>query len=203
MHKKCPGRVWAVAGAALLLGGCASTPMSTGLTQLSADTYRISRIDGVGQYPDAAALKAAVVDEANAFARTQGKVAVPISSHQETMRAGHLSTADYEFRLAAPGELAPKPEAAAPVAAVAGPKESATASAAPPATAAAAPAPAAQAAAAPTAAAAAAVPAAAASRPEPKPDLYNELVMLDDLRKRGILTDAEFQALKTKLLAGR
>jgi hypothetical protein len=31
-------------------------------------------------------------------------------------------------------------------------------------------------------------------------DLYNELIKLDDLRKRGILTDAEFQAQKKKLL---
>jgi hypothetical protein len=31
-------------------------------------------------------------------------------------------------------------------------------------------------------------------------DLYNELMKLDDLRKRGILTDAEFEAQKQKLL---
>ena len=187
--------------AAALVGGCASTPMSTGLTQLSADTYRISRIDGVGQYPDAAALKAAVVEEANAFARTQGKVAVPISSREETMRAGHLSTVDYEFRLAAAGEPPATPAAAAPVAPVASPKESVTPSVVHPAPAVAATSPTAPPAEVPSAAAA--VPAAAASRTEPKPDLYNELIMLDDLRKRGILTDAEFQALKTKLLAGK
>jgi hypothetical protein len=32
-------------------------------------------------------------------------------------------------------------------------------------------------------------------------DLYTELLKLDDLRKRGILTDAEFEAQKQKLLA--
>lgn len=36
-----------------------------------------------------------------------------------------------------------------------------------------------------------------------KPDLYAELVKLDDLRKRGILTDAEFEAQKKKLLEAR
>jgi len=36
---------------------------------------------------------------------------------------------------------------------------------------------------------------------EAKPDLYTELIKLDELRKRGILTEAEFQALKTKLIA--
>jgi hypothetical protein len=34
-----------------------------------------------------------------------------------------------------------------------------------------------------------------------KPDLYSELLKLDDLRKRGIITESEFQAQKAKLLA--
>ena len=34
------------------------------------------------------------------------------------------------------------------------------------------------------------------------PDIYAELVKLDDLRKRGILTAAEFEAQKQKLLNG-
>jgi hypothetical protein len=33
-------------------------------------------------------------------------------------------------------------------------------------------------------------------------DLYTELTKLDDLRKKGILTDEEFQAQKKKLLNG-
>ncbi|MXV08448.1 SHOCT domain-containing protein [Xanthomonas sp. LMG 9002] len=32
-------------------------------------------------------------------------------------------------------------------------------------------------------------------------DLYTELLKLDDLRKKGLLTDAEFQAQKAKLLS--
>lgn len=31
-------------------------------------------------------------------------------------------------------------------------------------------------------------------------DLYSELLKLDDLRKRGIISDAEFEAQKAKLL---
>ncbi|WP_254461228.1 SHOCT domain-containing protein [Xanthomonas sacchari] len=34
-----------------------------------------------------------------------------------------------------------------------------------------------------------------------QPDLYAELLKLDDLRKKGLLTDAEFQAQKAKLLS--
>jgi hypothetical protein len=178
--------VGTLAGAALLAGACMSPGTGTGLMQLSSDTYRISRVDGVGRYPDAVAMQAAVADEASAFARSQGKVAVPISTHQETMRAGHLSTVEYEFRLVAPAEPA---ATATPQ----GPTTTSVASAAPAVTAAAAK----------PETKAAEVAAAAPAPPEAKPDLYNELIMLDDLRKRGILTDAEFQALKTKLLAGK
>jgi Short C-terminal domain len=193
MRINCRERIGAIAGAALLAGACMGPGTGTGLTQLSADTYRISRVDGVGRYPDAEAMKAAVAEEASAYARGQGKVAVPISTHQETMRAGHLSTVEYVFRLAAPGEPA---ATAAPQ----GPAIASVASAAP-AVAAAAAEPEAKAAEIPVAAPA--PQAGPTSTPEAKPDLYNELIMLDDLRKRGILTDAEFQALKTKLLAGK
>jgi hypothetical protein len=48
----------------------------------------------------------------------------------------------------------------------------------------------------PTAAAPVAAPA-----PEATTDMYNDLLKLDDLRKRGILTDEEFQAEKKKVLA--
>jgi hypothetical protein len=40
-----------------------------------------------------------------------------------------------------------------------------------------------------------------AAAPEKKSkDVYTELLKLDDLRKRGLLTDAEFEAQKRKLL---
>lgn len=38
------------------------------------------------------------------------------------------------------------------------------------------------------------------TKEEKTPDLYTELTKLDDLRKKGILTDAEFEAAKKKLL---
>lgn len=44
------------------------------------------------------------------------------------------------------------------------------------------------------------VPAAAPAPATPTDELYNELTKLDELRKRGILTDEEFQAQKKKVL---
>jgi len=46
----------------------------------------------------------------------------------------------------------------------------------------------------------AAAPVAAAAAPAP--DLYAQLQQLGDLKAQGILTDAEFEAQKAKLLAG-
>jgi hypothetical protein len=185
---------WAVgivmACAAGIVGAC----MGAGVVQLSADTYRLSRADGGGRYPDAAAMKAAVVEDANAFASSRGKIAVEVATREETMRTGHLSTIDYDFKLVAPGEPAPAAAAAVPAVptapsapAVALPAERGPAAVPAAGTAA-------------TVVPAAVVPSAGS---EGKPDLYTELIKLDELRRRGILTDEEFQALKAKLIAGR
>ena len=39
------------------------------------------------------------------------------------------------------------------------------------------------------------------SAPSTAPDMYSELLKLDELHKKGILTDAEFQAQKSRVLA--
>jgi hypothetical protein len=157
----------------LLVGACASSGVS-GVTRVSPDTYRLSRVDGGGRYADAAAMKASVINDANAFAQGQGKIAVPIATHEESMRVGHLSTIDYEFRLVAPGETAPQP-----IKPVQRPDAVADQTARK------------------------AVDVQPAGEPAAKPDLYTELIKLDDLRKRGILTEEEFQTLKAKVLAGK
>jgi hypothetical protein len=164
---------------ALVAGAC----MSAGIVQLSPDTYRLSRADSGGRYADAGAMKASVINDANAFAQRRGRIAVPLSTREETMRFGHLSTIDYEFKLVAPGEPRPKPVEPAQRADILGdPKEHKTTDAQP---------------------AGNTAEASLAGKTEAKPDLYTELIKLDDLRKRGILTEEEFQALKAKLLAGK
>ena len=164
-----------VGAIALLVGAC----YSDGIVKIAPDTYRLTRADSGGRFADAAAMKASVIDEANAFAGRQGKIAVPVSTHEETMAVGHLSTIKYEFRLAAPGQSGSSP-AAPPPAAPPQPVDAAAIAGS---------------------GSAADVPPGAKS--ETKPDLYTELIKLDDLRKRGIITEDEFQALKAKLLAGK
>ena len=36
--------------------------------------------------------------------------------------------------------------------------------------------------------------------PSKQPDMYTEIMKLDDLRKKGLITDAEFEQQKQKLL---
>lgn len=45
-------------------------------------------------------------------------------------------------------------------------------------------------------------PTSSGNRPSASSDLYNELIKLDDLRKRGIISEDEFKAEKQKLLSG-
>jgi hypothetical protein len=179
-------RGWAIGmgfAVVAILGAACAAPGGPGVVRLSPDTYRLSRVDGGGRYADAAAMKEAVINDANAFAHGQGKVAVPVATREETTRVGHLSTIDYDFRLVAPGD--PTPRATEPV-----PRSNAAPGA-----------PALKTAEPPSIAKPDVVQ--PAGKPAASPDLYTELIRLDDLRKRGILTEDEFQTLKAKILAGK
>jgi PEGA domain len=92
---------WIITVACLLafgLLGCASVP---GPVQISPDTFLISREDHRGIFGSLASLKAEVIREANEFAAKQGKIAVPISSHEKPLGNGPAQWAsfDYQFRV--------------------------------------------------------------------------------------------------------
>jgi hypothetical protein len=182
------GQVVVLGLSAALYGGC-TTP---GIVRIADDTYRVSRADPGHVFADDAAMKAAAVADADAFARGRGMVAMPVSVVAETLAVGHLKTLDYEFRLV---------PASAPVT-VAAPSATPTPTPTPTLP--------------PVAAAAVrppvpAAPVIAASPPPPAPpsppavrrDYVEELIRLDDLRKRGILTEDEFQTLKAKIISER
>ena len=81
----------------LVLHGCASVP---GPIQISPDTYIITREDHRGIFGSLASLKAEVINEANQFARQQGKVAIPISAHEKPLGGpGQWASFEYQFRV--------------------------------------------------------------------------------------------------------
>ena len=116
-------------------------------------------------------LKAKVIKEANAFAASKGKVAIPIAAQESPAWPGHLPSFEYQFQLvdkddprASGGALIPRADVVIEknenVKADIRTKDTTTKS----------------------------------------PDVYTELTKWDDLRTKSILTEEEFQAQKKKLL---
>jgi len=120
-----------------------------------------------------AKIKTSVLKQAHRFAESQGKVAIPISDKTTTVEEG-LPTYEYQFRLV---------DADSPNAKGTGIGSSPDAI--------------------------------VESRKiysgeltvnedsESKPDLYTELIKLDDLRKKGVLSDEEFEEQKKRLLGAQ
>ena len=76
--------------------GCSNTAM----VQLTPDMYMITKVDCAGQIGDMPELKADVINEANAFAESKGKVAVPIYAKQQPPGyLGQWSSYEYRFRV--------------------------------------------------------------------------------------------------------
>lgn len=155
-----------------------SAPSQAGeIVPLTGDVYMLVRDSKAGIFANMAKLKTATIREANAFAEQQGKVAVPVFMQENPAGGpGQWPSFEYQFRLVDKGsEAAQTPGALTPRADVvieSSQKVSADVST-------------------------------TDSRPQPAPqrDVYSELMKLDDLRKKGILTDAEFEAEKAKVLA--
>ena len=143
------------------------------IVQLSPDTYLISRTSYGGVFTSMGKLKSKVIKDANEFAKSEGKVLVPISTSERPVGGpGQWPQFDYQFRLVDPNSPDAKSTALVPLPDVViqdnrgGNRE----------------------------------PPPVSNTPEKK-DLYGELIKLDDLRKKGILSDEEFEAQKQKLLS--
>lgn len=144
-----------------------------GIVKLSPDTYMLIKEDHAGIFGSMAKLKADVIQEANAFAESQGKVAIPIYANETPVAPGRFAKYEYQFRVvdkddpeARRTSLLPRPDM------VIDKTEKVT------------------------------VDVNTKDHTERPKDTYTELLKLDDLRKRGIISEEEFQAEKKKLLQG-
>lgn len=154
------------------LSGCANP----GIVKLSPDTYMLSREAHGGIFASASALKAGVINDANAFAESQGKVAVPLSSNEKPMGNGPAQWAsfEYQFRVVDKNDPEVRRTSLVPRANVVIEKNEKVT-----------------------------VDVTTRDQTDRSKDVYAELIKLDDLHKRGILTQAEFEAQKRKLLEGK
>jgi len=162
--------MFCAAALAVFITGCANP----GVVQLSPDTYMLSRTDKGGIFGNPSAMKADVIREANEFAASQGKVAIPLAVNETPLVVGsRFAFVEYQFRVVDKADpevrrvsLVPRPNM------VIEKTEKST------------------------------VDVKTKDLTERPKDVYAELIKLDDLRKRGILSEAEFAAQKQKLLSG-
>jgi hypothetical protein len=84
-----------IVATALLVAGCANP----GIVKVSDNTYMLSKEDHAGMFGNAAKLQADVIAQANAFAESQGKVAVGVSTQSTPAAPGRFAEFTYEFRV--------------------------------------------------------------------------------------------------------
>ncbi len=156
----------------IFMAGCATNP---GIVKTGSGTYTLYKVDYGGIFGNAELLRNGVIAEANAFAESRGKIALPIAakSHHMSGLPADFASFEYQFRLIDKNDHATIRTHLIPgsdvVADDAGKVVGDTYT---------------------------------KSQSEKPMDRYDELNKLDDLRKRGVISEAEFEAQKKKLLSG-
>lgn len=162
---------------ALVISGCANPP----IIQISNDTYMLSKEDHAGIFGSMSKLKADVLIEANQFAESKGKVVLPISVREKPVGNKPADWATFEliFKLVDKDSREMGDSAfnanrkVMPIRPDVSIQRSDAISA----------------------------DISIKNQDRVKSDLYSDLVKLDDLRKRGIISESEFKTLKAKLLS--
>ncbi len=142
------------------------------VVKLSPDTYIISRTSSAGAFTNMARLKTRVIQDANDFAEKQDKVAIPLSYDWHRPAQG-FPTVEYQFRVVDKDDPEAKRAHLVPRPDITIQRDDSID---------------------------ADIDIDMKDVTEESSDLYTELMKLDDLRARGILTDKEFQIQKEKLL---
>lgn len=157
----------------MVFTGCSSFK-NPGIVQLSPDTYMLTKEDHRGIFGQGAGatLKAETIREANAFAESQGKIAIPITMIAHPVGImGDWASWEYQFRVVDKTDPEARRTALVPKADFVIEKNEKISS-----------------------------DIHTKDDTDKKPDLYSELTKLDDLRKRGLITDVEYDSEKQKLL---
>jgi uncharacterized protein YcfL len=155
--------------AALALVSCANPS----IVQVSPDTYLLSREDHAGIFGSSSSLKAGVIADANAFAASKGKVAIPITAQEKPVGStpGSWAKFDYQFRVVDRNDPEAQRTALLPRADTVTEKTEKIS-----------------------------MEVSIDDKSAKSKDLYNELIKLDDLFKKGIISRSEFDIQKQRLL---
>jgi hypothetical protein len=162
-------------------GGSLEYPKRQGLTEISPNVFQLFREQHglvLGSDPS---LQRQVVEEANAFAEKRGMIAVPIEARVHPAgNMGDWGWCYYKFQLSPKGDMRVS-KSASEISFEKDPRmtdnffRSLDAAAKP-----------------------GGLP--GTNSPAAKQNVYDELIKLDELRKKGILTEEEFQAQKKRVL---
>ena len=142
------------------------------VVKIAPDTYIISRVDRGGVFGNAGKMKTNVMREAQEFAESKGKVAVVRQIQETPMAFGQFASIQYTFWVLDPKDADAKREDL-----IRGPDSVAEQRLK------------------------IEVKENSSQHASEKRDIYAELLKLDDLRKRGILSESEFESQKQKILS--
>lgn len=157
----------------LLVAAVLTGCKSTDIVQLSPDTYMVTVEDHAGIFAGSPAkLKARTIRAANAFAESNGKITIPVAMQYHPV-GGFRDWPSFEYQFMVLDKSDPQALRTSLVPRadfVVQKTEKISADVR------------------------------AKDETDKKPDLYSELTKLDDLRKKGLITDQEFESEKQKLL---
>ncbi len=144
------------------------------IVKISPDTYILFREDHAGIFGSASSLKAGVIRDASVFAKSQGKVAIPISSNFKPIGNGPAQWAsfEYQFRIVDKNDPEFRRTSLIPRADIVIEKKKNSS-----------------------------VDVKSKHKTGKPEDVYTELIKLDELRKKGIITQSEFKSQKKKILS--
>ena len=148
----------------------ASQAKTPEIIEISPNTYMITRDSKAGMFASMAKLKTKVLRQANEFAASKDKIVIPISERTSRPVPG-WPTYEYQFRLVDPDSQEATSTAIQSSADKIVENRNVYSGGV-----------------------------TIKQETDEEPDLYTELMKLDDLRKKGILSDEEFEAQKKKLL---
>lgn len=155
------------------LAGCANPSV----VQIGQDTYVLAKEDHAGIFGNMAKLKAEVIQEANNFAAQRGKIAVPVSVREKAVGSKPAEWAHFEYQFKLVDQSATSGATLNVDRRTMPDRDSATESLHN-------------------------VSVNVTSTPA-NDDAYNQLLKLDELRKKNIITDKEFEVEKAKILKSR
>lgn len=183
MHTKTAAFMLFVAAA---VAGCAGSgsleyPKRQGLTEVSPNVFQLFREDHRGVFGGDPSLQRQVVEEANAIAEKQGMIAVPIEARlHRAGNAGDWGWCYYKFQLSPKGDMRVS-KIASEINFEDDPRITGNFFRS-------------------IDAAAKQDSLAGTNSPTAKKNIYDELIKLDELRKKGLLTEEEFQIQKKRVL---